>query len=370
MLEPRRSISRSPLVVLALAAALSPLACSGESSDAMPADVADHHDQGEQHEGSEGTTGSVSSPLSATDTVTAAVAQSCTTTAVKGLALQLVAEIQCLRPSTFTKIDNTPGLALGSAVFPYLQTKAAQGLVAAQKARGTTMSINSALRTLPQQYLLYRWYQTGRCSIGLAATPGTSNHEGGIAVDIDDNAGWRTSMQNKGFRWLGASDPVHYDFIGGGTVDLHGLSVKAFQRLWNRNHPGDLLAEDGVYGPGTESKLAQSPVGGFAMGANCSQSADAGADADAEASDDPGAPAVAPQVPDATEPTSTATTAGAPDTTSSALDPTAPPTPEAAGCAVGPSAIGEAGTSSSRWVGLGLGLAAAMAIATRRRRTM
>jgi hypothetical protein len=357
--DPRRTRSLlHPLHALVLAAALSPIACSGEPSDAMPADVADHHEA----EG-EGATGAVSSPLSANDTVTTAVAQSCTTAAVKGLAVQLVEEIQCLRPNTFTKIDNTPGLALGSAVFPYLQTKAAQALVAAQKARGTTMSINSALRTLPQQYLLYRWYQTGRCGIGLAASPGTSNHEGAIAVDVNDNAGWRTSMQNKGFRWLGASDPVHYDFIGGGTVDLRGLSVKAFQRLWNRNHPGDLITEDGAYGPGTASRLAQSPVGGFPMGANCSKSPDAGTDA----GDDPGAPpAVVPQVPDATEPASGDTNAAAPDTTQSAyLGPTTHPTPETAGCS---QARAASPSSSPLGFGLGLGVAAAIAVAARRRR--
>jgi hypothetical protein len=367
-----RSRSRSPLFVtglLALAAAMSPLACSGEANELVPADVADHHEQSEPQGSEEGATGSVRSSLSASDTVTTAVAQSCTTAAVKGLAVQLVDEIQCLRPSTFTKIDGMPGLALGSAVFPYLQTKAAQALIAAQKARGTTMSINSALRTLPQQFLLYRWYQTGRCGIGLAATPGTSNHEGGIAVDIDDNAGWRASMQNQSFRWLGASDPVHYDFIGGGTVDLHGLSVQAFQRLWNRNHPADLIAEDGVYGPGTESRLAQSPVGGFAMGANCSKSPDAGVDA---GGDDPDAtaPAVTPAVPDAPEPSSTATTKAAPDT-ASATAAAAAPVAEAGGCAVGRVALGVSGggtgsgTGGSSGLGLGLGLAV-LVIASRR----
>src|SRR5512132_204339 len=104
---------------------LSPLACSGEHEASLP----DHHDDGEE------TPGSVSSELAASDSVTVAVAQSCTTTAVKGLATQLVGEIQCLRPGTFMRIDSTPGLALGSAVFPYLQTNAAKNLIAAQKAR-------------------------------------------------------------------------------------------------------------------------------------------------------------------------------------------------------------------------------------------
>jgi hypothetical protein len=346
---------RRSLCALLLAASLSPLACAGGADE--------HREDAE----GDGTIGSASSALAASDTVTTAVAQSCTTTAVKGLAVQLVEEIQCLRPSTFVRIDNTPGLALGSAVFPYLQTKAAQGLIAAQKARGTTLSINSALRTLPQQFLLYRWYQTGRCGIGLAASPGTSNHEGAIAVDINDTAGWRASLTNKGFRWLGASDPVHYDFVGGGTVDLRGLSVKAFQRLWNRNHPTDLIAEDGVYGGGTATRLSQSPVGGFPKGANCS--ADAGADAGE--SDAPAAtPSSVPAIPDATEGdgdgNAEATEDGKAATTSGAGNgPQTRPTQEATGCAVSADHGAEGGGPTMPLI---LGLLAATVVIARRRR--
>lgn len=245
-----------------LSASTSALACAGAPGDA-PGDALDHGDD-------EANLGSTSAALSASDPVSSAVAQSCSTTAVKGLATQLVDEIQCLRPNTFARIDKTPGLSLGAAVFPFLQTNAAKNLVAAQKARGVTLSINSGLRTLPQQFLLYRWYQTGRCGIGLAARPGTSNHESAVAIDIDDNAAWRTALQGKGFRWLGANDPVHYDFVGGGTVDLRGLSVLAFQRLWNRNHPEDEISEDGDYGPQTRARIQKSPAMGFEVGAICS----------------------------------------------------------------------------------------------------
>ncbi len=270
-------------------------ACSG-AEPSTPAE-ADHHDDGVEN------VANASSALAANDSVATAVNQSCTTTAVKGLATQLVQEIQCLRPNTFAKIDNTAGLALGAAVFPYLQTNAASALVAAQKARGVTMSINSGLRTLPQQYLLYRWYQTGRCGIGLAARPGTSNHESALAVDIEDNAGWRTAMQGKNFRWLGASDPVHYDFVGGGTVDLRGLSVRAFQRLWNRNNPTETITEDGAYGPATEAKLAKSPIGGFAKGApaDCNKTTSADGGADSGATPENTKPSDVPVIPDATE---------------------------------------------------------------------
>lgn len=322
---------------------LSPMACASGVDESPP----DHHDESGEED-----LGSVSSALSPTDSVATAVAQSCSTTSVKGLATQLVGEIQCLRPSTFMRIDNTPGLSLGAAVFPYLQTKAAQGLVAAQKARGVTLSINSALRTLPQQYLLYRWYQTGRCGIGLAASPGSSNHEGAIAVDINDSASWRTAMAGKGFRWLGSSDPVHYDFTAGGTVDLRGLSVKAFQRLWNRNNPKDPIGEDGLYGPATAARLAKAPSGGFAKGADCTQPVDASADVP----EGPGFAGV-PVIPDATEPESeeavpTAETTGATVTTGVDDAPLAEPAANA-GCTVTPVSNGN-GASATALGALGL----------------
>jgi hypothetical protein len=250
--------------------------------------------------------GTISSALSANDPVSAAVSASCTTASVKGLATQLVAEIQCIRPGTLKSIAGISGVSLGSAVFPYLQTSAANALVSAKSTRTATLGINSALRTLPQQYLLFRWYRTGRCNIGLAATPGTSNHEAALAVDVEDSAAWRTAFRGKQFRWLGANDDVHYDYIGAGSVDIRGLSVKAFQRLWNRNHPEDVIGEDGAYGDATETRLAKSPLGGFAKGANCSsdggiQQKDGGAGADGGPDEAELPPYVPPETPDTPE---------------------------------------------------------------------
>ena len=287
------------LIVAGVAAFSGSSGCSDGASDAQAAVDTDEPSVGES-----------SSALVAGDPVSKAVSESCSTTAVKGLGTQLVGEIQCLRPNTLARIDAVPNTVLGAAVFPYLQSPAAAALAKAAKTRGVKLTINSALRTLPQQYLLYRWYQTGRCGIGLAARPGTSNHESGVAVDVNDNAGWRTGFQSNGFRWLGASDPVHYDYVSGGA-NLRGLSVKAFQRLWNRNHPTDKIPEDGVYGASTESRLARSPVGGFPIGPSCPDGGvvDAGTDAsrpDAAIPEEPPSeePGEVPVEPDAPEPDS------------------------------------------------------------------
>lgn len=202
-------------------------------------------------------------------TVSDMIFQACSTTSVKGLSQQLVEEINCLKPDTMAPMPDHRNLSLGDAVFPYLQKNAADALSRALDGRSSTMYVNSALRALPQQFLLYQWYRNGkRCGIKLAARPGTSNHESGLAVDMSNYSTWRSTMGAYSYRWLGSGDPVHFDYRGQ-SEDLQSLSVKAFQRLWNRNNPNDKIAEDGSYGPNTEARLKKAPAVGFAKGAAC-----------------------------------------------------------------------------------------------------
>lgn len=201
-------------------------------------------------------------------TVGGAAGARCSTTSVAPLSEQLVQEVQCLEPGRMRRIDDIAGVSLSDATFPFLQTPAADALERAVRRRGRTIYLNSGLRTLPAQYLLYQWYRRGRCGIGLAARPGRSNHESGLAIDIDDNGSWRSALGAEGFSWLGSRDPVHFDYARGGA-DLRRLSVLAFQRLWNRNHPEDRIAEDGAYGPQTEARLSRAPAEGFRIGASC-----------------------------------------------------------------------------------------------------
>lgn len=203
-------------------------------------------------------------------TVEQAVTRSCSTTIVRGLSAQLVEEINCLRPGTLQNIPTRSDISLDPSVYPYLQAPALAKLIRVLDAKSGTMQINSGLRTLAQQFLLYRWYQSGkRCGIRLAARPGTSNHESGLALDIGSYSTWRATMSGQGWRWFGSSDTVHFDYVGAGGVSLAGLSVKAFQRLWNHNNPNDRIEEDGDFGPKTSARLAKSPAAGFARGATC-----------------------------------------------------------------------------------------------------
>jgi hypothetical protein len=210
-------------------------------------------------------------------TVDDAVASSCSTGAVLGLSNQIVAQVNCLRPNTLAEVPARPNLTRGANTFAFMQPPARDALVRALDANtGMTLGINSMLRTVAQQYLLYAWYMAGRCSIMLAARPGGSNHESGLALDTSQYAAWETALESQGFMWFGSSDVVHFDYAGAGTIDLRPVGIRGFQRLWNINHAADMIAEDGVYGPDTESRLRQSPTAGFSTPAPCGAPPDAG----------------------------------------------------------------------------------------------
>ncbi|MEO8840593.1 MAG: M15 family metallopeptidase [Kofleriaceae bacterium] len=190
----------------------------------------------------------------------------CSTAVVIGLSKQIADEAGCENPASFVSFSNTPGITLASnAVLPYLVKGARDDLE--EVATGSSLTVTSALRSIAQQYLLYNWYVQGRCGITAAAHVGTSNHEGGRAVDLSNYSARISAMAAHGWAHDVAGDPVHFDHTA--SPDERGQDTKAFQVLWNRNHPNDLIAEDGAYGPATEARLKQAPATGFAIGPAC-----------------------------------------------------------------------------------------------------
>jgi len=210
-------------------------------------------------------------------TVDDAVMNSCSTGAVLGLSNQIVAQVNCLRPNTLAAIPMRPNMTRSANTFAFMQPPARDALVRALDGNtGMTLGVNSMLRTVAQQFLLYSWYRAGRCSISLAAVPGGSNHESGLALDTSQYAAWQTALEAQTFSWLGTSDPVHFDYEGTGTVDLRPIGVRSFQTLWNLNNPSDTIVVDGIYGPATESRLRSSPTDGFAIPVPCGTAPDGG----------------------------------------------------------------------------------------------
>jgi hypothetical protein len=208
-------------------------------------------------------TSEVASELSVASFVTS----SCTTAVVIGLSKQIATEIGCSNPSHLVRFSAGSGITITSnAVLPFLAANAKTDLMAVGD-----VQINSAFRTIAQQFLLLEWHNLGRCGITAAAAVGRSNHESGRAVDVANFSTRVTAMANHHWSHDVPGDPVHFDHLS--STDIRGEDTLAFQRLWNRNHPGDKIAADGAYGPQTEARLKQSPATGFAIGASCAASA-------------------------------------------------------------------------------------------------
>lgn len=203
--------------------------------------------------------------------VAQALSRGCTTRIVRGLSQQIIAESNCLAPDSYVRVPSLPNMSFGKAVFPYLKRGAHDALLEVlRKSPRTMMRVNSMLRTVAQQYLLYAWHQEARCGISLAALPGRSNHESGEALDISRPERWRKRLTRQGFRWLGRRDRWHFDYVRGNRdeADRH-IDIEAFQRLYNRNHPGELIVVDGDFGPATERALREAPAAGYPVGATC-----------------------------------------------------------------------------------------------------
>ncbi len=96
----------------------------------------------------------------------------------------------------------------------YLRLKAAAGR------DGVSIHINSGFRTMDQQRALYAAYRAGRGN--LAAAPGYSNHQSGLALDLNTEGpgvySWLTSHGGEyGFRRTVPSEIWHWERIGSAT---------------------------------------------------------------------------------------------------------------------------------------------------------
>lgn len=207
-------------------------------------------------------------------TVQEAAAGSCSTESVDGLSRQIIEQARCLKPNDFAPLPKRPNLQMAAHVYPYLELGARDHLLRAlAQHTATTMTINSCLRTVAQQYLVSRWAVSKTCGVQLATPPGESNHEIGTALDIAEAAQWRPALEAEQFRWLGTSDKVHFDYKGASGGTRSATDVLAFQKLWNKNHPDDAIAESGRFDSPTEQRLKKSPPKGFAIGPSCSKPA-------------------------------------------------------------------------------------------------
>lgn len=206
-------------------------------------------------------------------TVQDAADRACSTSSVEGLTRQILAQANCIDPRAFVAVPSRPNLVAGKQASLYLNAAARDRLLEVLDAnRDKTLTVNSALRSVAQQYLLSRWGAKKRCGVQLAALPGQSNHQTGLALDIKEPQLWRPALEKEGFKWMGSIDRVHFDYAGKGSKPPSSGSltdIRAFQQLWNRNHPDDRITENGRFDKATEQRLKKAPAAGFERGAEC-----------------------------------------------------------------------------------------------------
>jgi LAS superfamily LD-carboxypeptidase LdcB len=90
-----------------------------------------------------------------------------------------------------------------------ITAQAFRAMQAAAKAAGIHLTLASGFRTMEEQERLYRAYQDGTGN--LAAKPGFSNHQNGIAIDI----GVRASFTSPEYLWL-AKNAADFGFVNTG----------------------------------------------------------------------------------------------------------------------------------------------------------
>jgi len=154
---------------------------------------------------------------------------------------------------------------VGNSTMPVLQPAARDSLRRVIEQENRQLKLIHAYRTVAQQFVLRQWKINGKCGITAARKPGTSDHERGTAIDIEDFSVWRDALESNGWEWAGLGDRGHFKFAGPGVnPDVLTESVRAFQVLWNRNHPEDPIDEDGIFGDvQTGPRLLRTPIEGF-----------------------------------------------------------------------------------------------------------
>lgn len=192
----------------------------------------------------------------------------CSTGGLRGLNGQIVSLLRPIVEDIFVSCEEVVTM-VGNSTIPFLQLAAKEALARAVEEKGEKLPLVHAYRTVAQQYVLRRWFLTGRCDITAARPPGSSPHERGAGIDVQADPqelqAWRTVLENNGWQWAGPGDRGHFTYYGDG-VDLRLLpeGVRSFQKLWNIHNPNDLIDEDGIFGEiQTGPRLLKSPIEGF-----------------------------------------------------------------------------------------------------------
>lgn len=157
----------------------------------------------------------------------------------------------------------------------------------AARSAGISISLTSGFRTMDQQRYLYNLYLSGRGN--LAARPGYSNHQSGLALDLGRGPGGQTWLDRNasrfGFRRTVPSEPWHWERPAGSAANYgnSGGSTQTTDQCYSQTH-GRVMAErscvqsrfdelwytcrDGAWHSGRSNCGSTYPLGSMSTGTN------------------------------------------------------------------------------------------------------
>lgn len=111
-----------------------------------------------------------------------------------------------------TTVEPSSIVALETVTGHYLDREAARAFDKAVR-ESSVPRVTSSFRTRAEQEYLYQLFLSGKGN--LAAKPGTSKHEFGLAIDARGTVDWEAAMTANGFRRTVSSEPWHWEYFGG-----------------------------------------------------------------------------------------------------------------------------------------------------------
>lgn len=192
-------------------------------------------------------------------------------TLLQGLSLQLVEDVLCAAPDAlvfYEPCQEAGCLWPRRGHVPVGQPALVAALHDVAHARNDYISVRALYLDLGSHTLL-RWKKEQCDGTLVAPRLVDSPLLGGLAAEVPFYSTWRVSLLAAHFVHNAERSPSLFEWRGGADAAaahraLHTQSIEAFQRLWNLNHPDDLLTVDGVYGDATASRVLRAPVAGFA----------------------------------------------------------------------------------------------------------
>lgn len=186
---------------------------------------------------------------------------SCDFSSLKTISQQLIEEMINSTTGAVSELNSTnyPNLVISKNQRIFLETNTLNAFIGVLSNNPQkSFNFGSALVSLSEQYLIDKWEGICQNIFGVPHINDSNNLMSGNMLELhylDSNI--VKIMQENGF----VRNRQFFSYSQG--VNLQNENVRAFQKTWNCNFPGDLMEENGIFDEEVEKRLIISPTKGF-----------------------------------------------------------------------------------------------------------